>query len=108
MLNKPAAGGSILQVCGSDFHWIDSAQVQVSPAEWDACATGSGEVNPFLLWSFLNTLEQSGSAVSLTSSWLGTALVSELHADSVMHCRCKGKAGLHSMYYCTMTLIQSL
>ena len=37
--------------------------VQVSQAEWDACATGSGEVNPFLLWAFLHALEESGSAV---------------------------------------------
>ena len=39
-----------------------SAQVQAS--EWDACAKGSGEVNPFLLHAFLLALEDSGSAVS--------------------------------------------
>ena len=37
---------------------------QVKQSAWDACATGSGEMNPFLLWSFLNALEESGSAVS--------------------------------------------
>lgn len=37
---------------------------QVQQADWDACATGDGEVNPFLLWAFLNALEESGSAVS--------------------------------------------
>ena len=31
--------------------------------EMHACATGGGEVNPFVLWEFLNALEQSGSAV---------------------------------------------
>ena len=36
---------------------------QVDPAEWDACALGSGEVNPFTLHSFLKSLEDSKSAV---------------------------------------------
>ena len=36
----------------------------VEQEEWDACATGCGEVNPFLLWTFLHCLEESGSAVS--------------------------------------------
>lgn len=42
---------------------------QVKQADWDACATGSGEVNPFLLWAFLNALEESGSAVQ-EQGWL--------------------------------------
>ena len=37
--------------------------VQVSKDDWNACATGCGEVNPFVLWEFLNALEQSQSAV---------------------------------------------
>ncbi len=37
----------------------------VGQEEWDACATGGGEVNPFLLWTFLHCLEESGSAVSV-------------------------------------------
>ena len=37
--------------------------MQVKQEEWDACATGCGEVNPFLLWKFLHCLEESGSAV---------------------------------------------
>ena len=37
--------------------------MQVDPAEWDACATGSGTVNPFTLWSFFHALEESSSAV---------------------------------------------
>ena len=37
--------------------------MQVNQEDWDACATGSGEVDPFLLWSFLNAMEVSGSAV---------------------------------------------
>lgn len=35
----------------------------VGQQEWDACAIGGGEVNPFLLWTFLHCLEESGSAV---------------------------------------------
>ena len=38
--------------------------LQVQASEWDACAKGSGEVNPFLLHAFLLALEESGSAVS--------------------------------------------
>ena len=40
------------------------ARVQVGQEEWDELATSGGEVNPFLLWSFLHALEASGSAVS--------------------------------------------
>ena len=36
---------------------------QVSASEWDACARGSGETNPFLLHAFLSALEESRSAV---------------------------------------------
>ncbi|KAK9828324.1 hypothetical protein WJX74_008746 [Apatococcus lobatus] len=42
---------------------------EVDPAEWDACALGSGEVNPFTLHSFLKSLEDSKSAVRQTG-WL--------------------------------------
>ena len=37
--------------------------MQVSASEWDACARGSGETNPFLLHAFLLALEESRSAV---------------------------------------------
>ncbi|GIL74267.1 hypothetical protein Vretimale_2017 [Volvox reticuliferus] len=49
---------------------VDSIS-KVSPEEWDAVATrcGNGEVNPFLLWSFLHALEESGSAAPRTG-WL--------------------------------------
>lgn len=47
---------------------LDKAQhlqwLQVAATEWDECAKGSGEVNPFLLHAFLLALEESGSAVS--------------------------------------------
>ena len=36
----------------------------MAATEWDECAKGSGEVNPFLLHAFLLALEESGSAVS--------------------------------------------
>ena len=36
---------------------------QVSAEDWDACATGDGTLNPFLLHSFLLALETSQSAV---------------------------------------------
>jgi len=42
------------------FHYV----VKVSSNEWNACVVdSSGEENPFLLHEFLNSLEQSGSAV---------------------------------------------
>lgn len=37
---------------------------KIKKEEWDELATASGEVNPFLLWSFFHALESSGSAVS--------------------------------------------
>ena len=46
---------------GASLQRLLSMQVQAS--EWDACAKGSGEVNPFLLHAFLLALEESGSAV---------------------------------------------
>ncbi|BDA46053.1 hypothetical protein COCOBI_08-1450 [Coccomyxa sp. Obi] len=42
---------------------------QVSQSEWDECASGADEMNPFLLWSFLNALEVSRSAVK-EEGWL--------------------------------------
>ncbi|KAK9828957.1 hypothetical protein WJX72_003039 [[Myrmecia] bisecta] len=48
---------------------VISSIYQVSQEEWDACATGSGELNPFLLWSFLKALEDSQSAVR-EQGWL--------------------------------------
>ena len=39
--------------------------LQVSQLEWNACACGGHEVNPFLLWEFLNALEDSNSVVGL-------------------------------------------
>lgn len=53
----------LLRCCASDGA-CPAHMHQVKQADWDACATGSGEVNPFLLWAFLNALEESGSAVS--------------------------------------------
>lgn len=60
---------------------------QVSAADWDACAMGDGEMNPFLLHAFLLAMETSGSAVRLALSltfdclctasdrWTGAALL---------------------------------
>lgn len=42
---------------------------KVGQEEWDECAIGSGEVNPFLLWAFFHALEDSGSAVA-DEGWL--------------------------------------
>jgi Peptidogalycan biosysnthesis/recognition len=42
---------------------------QVSADEWDRCATGSGETNPFTLHCFLHTLERAACAVGATSVW---------------------------------------
>jgi hypothetical protein len=46
----------------------------IGQEEWDACATGGGEVNPFVLHDFLHVLEASGSAVR-EEGWLGQHLV---------------------------------
>jgi len=35
---------------------------EVPAADWDACATGAGDDNPFLAHAFLSALEESGSA----------------------------------------------
>lgn len=58
---------------------IISSITQVQQADWDACATGDGEVNPFLLWAFLNALEESGSAVK-EEGWLAQHVL--LYNDS--------------------------
>ncbi|KAK9799773.1 hypothetical protein WJX73_004642 [Symbiochloris irregularis] len=42
---------------------IISAIDQVSKEDWNACACGGKEVNPFLLWEFLHALEASYSAI---------------------------------------------
>ena len=39
---------------------------QVDSAEWNAAAIGSGEVNPFVLHGFLQSLESSSSAASIS------------------------------------------
>ncbi|KXZ42831.1 hypothetical protein GPECTOR_115g325 [Gonium pectorale] len=50
---------------------VISSISQVPREEWDAVVSNSadGELNPFLLWSFLNALEESGSAARETG-WL--------------------------------------
>lgn len=40
--------------------------MQFSAEEWDACATSSGDVSPFLLHAFFAALEASGSAAPAT------------------------------------------
>lgn len=40
---------------------------QVDSAEWNAAAIGSGEVNPFVLHGFLQSLESSSSAASTSA-----------------------------------------
>ena len=55
---------------------------QVDAAEWDACALGSGEVNPFTLHSFFKSLEDSKSAVlSLTIDHCSKGAPTELDSD---------------------------
>lgn len=56
---------------------------QVDAAEWDACALGSGEVNPFTLHSFFKSLEDSKSAVCpLTNDHCVKAMTHKMHPDS--------------------------
>ncbi len=72
--NETALAMSQIHICApsdfvhSIFHKMSIFQpclvAQVQASEWDACAKGSGEVNPFLLHAFLLALEDSGSAVS--------------------------------------------
>jgi predicted N-acyltransferase len=47
--------------------WLTrGCSAQVSAEEWDACASGNGVVNPFLLHAFLLALEITGCAVRYT------------------------------------------
>lgn len=48
---------------------LASGAQHVGREEWDACATGGGAVNPFVLHDFLAVLEESGSAVR-EEGWL--------------------------------------
>lgn len=48
---------------------LSDSMAAIGQAEWDACALGGGEVNPFLSWDFLDVLEASGSAVK-EQGWL--------------------------------------
>ncbi|GLI70481.1 hypothetical protein VaNZ11_015391 [Volvox africanus] len=66
---------------------VDSIS-KVSREEWDAVVTrcGNGEVNPFLLWSFLHALEESGSAAPRTG-WLAQhILVRQVGSDGQSAC----------------------
>ena len=64
----------------------------VEQEEWDACATGCGEVNPFLLWTFLHCLEESGSAVSPLQGRSHTSLSgsSSFNGDQILWRTCPG------------------
>lgn len=48
---------------------LASGMEHVGQEEWDACAASGAEINPFVLHSFLHTLERSGSAVR-DEGWL--------------------------------------
>eukprot|EP00884_Botryococcus_braunii_P019080 jgi/Botrbrau1/5856/Bobra.0366s0037.1 len=59
---------------------------KIDQKEWDACATGSGEVNPFVLWSFLHALEASRSAVK-EEGWLPTHVtIREARSGALLGC----------------------
>jgi predicted N-acyltransferase len=49
--------------CPPCAHLTTTRTAQVSAEDWDACATGDGTLNPFLLHAFLLALETSRSAV---------------------------------------------
>ena len=66
-------------------------------------------MNPFLLWAFLNALEESGSAVSRHTMVLHCFMTNKiLQAQEQCHSRLKSKAGSPSMYFCMMTAHLSL
>lgn len=48
-------------------HVVDSIE-EISRSDWDACATGAAELNPFVQWDFLHCLEASRSVVSVCSA----------------------------------------
>lgn len=60
-------------------HVVDSIE-EISRTEWNACARGTEELNPFVQWDFLHCLEASKSVVSLcmTMNILGQRLEIEL------------------------------
>lgn len=65
---------------------LASGMEHVGQEEWDACAASGAEINPFVLHSFLHTLERSGSAVR-DEGWLPQhMLVRHGHTGELLGC----------------------
>lgn len=66
-IRAPVWSGRSFRVCPFrfclPFDWFCRCCDQVSAEEWDACASGCGVVNPFLMHAFLLALEITGCAV---------------------------------------------
>lgn len=67
---------------------------KVSADEWNKCVKGSDDFNPFLLWEFLNALEESGS-VSRNTGWYPQHIVIR-SADKAIHGCCPLYLKTHS------------
>jgi len=63
---------------------VDSI-ASVSKEEWDACAMGSGEYNPFLSHAFLQILEESGSACR-EEGWAPQHVLARDDSGALMGC----------------------
>lgn len=77
--------------------------LQVSADEWDRCATGSGETNPFTLHCFLHTLERSACAVCAAP--VGRRSIASLQHLRLHGCRSLiGSIGLMDRRCCAVAL----
>ncbi|KAL6766997.1 hypothetical protein ACKKBG_A38170 [Auxenochlorella protothecoides x Auxenochlorella symbiontica] len=67
-------------------HVVDSIE-EISRTEWNACARGTEELNPFVQWDFLHCLEASKSVIP-SKGWMPQHLVlrDAAQADSVVAC----------------------
>ncbi|XP_050209637.1 uncharacterized protein LOC126660273 [Mercurialis annua] len=65
---------------------VISSISEVSPDDWDTCnldSTGPEKLNPFLLHSFLSSLEESGSAVKETG-WMPSHIIAKDEHENVL------------------------
>ncbi|GMH32823.1 hypothetical protein BSKO_00657 [Bryopsis sp. KO-2023] len=58
---------------------------KVSAEEWNACAKGASDYNPFVSWEFLDALEASDSAVQ-TKGWLAQHVLVSSEDGTLLGC----------------------
>lgn len=81
--------------------------MQVDKQDWNACALGQGELNPFLLWEFLHALEESNSAVRAHSHNLDHALMQgplDARATSRHHLLAESRSGMQKAFHSNVEL----